>query len=108
MKNKNYKINVFIYRVILAGAFFFMYGANHADATELFLYPDPLEIPYGQTGILELRIDTKNETINAAEIVLDFSSGALVMYDVTTGGSVLPLSPELPFIGLDTVKIIGG
>ena len=94
--------------VILVGFFSCLYGARSANAAELFLYPDPLEIPYGQAGILELRIDTKNETINAAEIVLNFSSGALVMYDVMTGGSILPLSPELPFIGLDTVKIVGG
>src|SRR3989344_3989996 len=79
-----------------------------ADAAQLLLYPDPLEIPEGETGLLEVRLDTEDQDVNAAEIVLHFPPGALVVRDVLVGGSVLPLAPEAPFIGIDTVKITGG
>lgn len=82
--------------------------ANHADAAQLLLYPDPLEIPEGSTGILEVRLDTEGQTINAAEAVFSFPAGSLIIHEVLEGGSVLPLWPERPFLGVDSVKISGG
>ncbi|OHA47890.1 MAG: hypothetical protein A2806_02525 [Candidatus Terrybacteria bacterium RIFCSPHIGHO2_01_FULL_48_17] len=88
--------------------FLFFLSIQKAEAAQLLLYPDPLEIPVGETGLLELRLDTEQEDVNAAEIVLNFPPGALVARDILLGGSVLPLIPETPFIGIDSLKIVAG
>lgn len=86
-------------------SFAFIRGAN---AAELLLYPDPVELAPGGTELVEVRLDTQNQSVNAAQVVLNFSPQALVVRDVLFGGSVLPLQPEPPFIGTDTVKMSGG
>ena len=78
------------------------------EAAQLFLYPDPIEIPEDSSAIVEVRLDTEGQSVNAAEVLLRFPSGSVTIREVLTGGSVLPIAPEPPFVGTDTVKISGG
>src|SRR3989344_5090472 len=82
--------------------------AQAANAAQLFLYPDPIEIPEDSSAIVEVRLDTEGQSVNAAEVLLRFPSGSVTIRQVLTGGSVLPIAPEPPFVGTDTVKISGG
>lgn len=79
-----------------------------AAAAQLYLFPDPLEIPKGGTALVEVRLDTEGEAVNAAQIFLTLPPAALSVRDVSLGGSVLPLVPEAPFVGTNSVRIIGG
>lgn len=86
-------------------SFAFIRGAN---AAELLLFPDPVEITNGGTALVEIRLDTQEANVNVAQIVLTFPPNALTVRDVLFGGSIFPLQPERPFLGIDSVKIVAG
>lgn len=92
----------------MVAVFFFCVGIRGAMAAELLLYPDPVEISDGGSAVVEVRLDTEDANVNAAEIVLTFPPNALTVREALLGGSIFPLQPERPFLGVDSVKLVGG
>ncbi|MBU2577445.1 hypothetical protein KKA69_01280, partial [Patescibacteria group bacterium] len=68
-----------------------------AEGAMLYLMPQSQTVYQGDTFIVELRLDTEGEEINAVKVNLIFPPDRLKVVDVNRGGSVLILWPEEPF-----------
>lgn len=67
-----------------------------AQAAQVFAYPETQIVPVGESVILEIRIDTEGETINALELEGSLQGDGTVIKEITTSGSVFPVFPERP------------
>ena len=80
-----------------------------AEAAVLFLESSQGEYSLGKTFIVQIKLDTEGEEINAVEIHLAYPKEILEMVDFSDGGSVLELwvkKPEIEKQG--DVSFIGG
>lgn len=68
------------------------------SAASLFSFPDSHSVSAGQTFVVELRLNTQAEEVNALVIAVGYAPEYLEVIDVTTGGSVFSLSPVPPQI----------
>ncbi|KKU85775.1 MAG: hypothetical protein A2667_01055 [Candidatus Wildermuthbacteria bacterium RIFCSPHIGHO2_01_FULL_47_27] len=63
-----------------------------ADAAVLYLLPQAQQVYLGDSFVVEVRLDTEGEEINAAEANLKFPADLLEVVDVGMGGSVLNIA----------------
>jgi len=106
IKNKN-KIIIFISLVLVFGFYFF---TNETMAAVLYLEPGEASYYQEDVFIVEVKLDTEGEKINALKANLSFPQDKLEVVDVSRGDSVLSLWPEEPtYSNLEgKVSFIGG
>lgn len=74
----------------------------------LYLSPASGDYHQGDTFIVEVRLDTQGEYINAVETNLNFPSDILEVKDLSSGNSVLTLWIKNPSFSGDVISFIGG
>lgn len=79
-------------------------------AAKLYLEPAQGEYYQGDTFIVEIRLDTEKENINAAEVNLTFSQDILEVKDLSSGNSILTFWVKEPTFSNQKGKVsfIGG
>ena len=81
-----------------------------AEAAILYLEPSSASYYQDDIFIVEIRLDTEGEIINAIRVSLDFPSDILGVEDFSKGNSVLTLWPREPVFGQNTglISFSGG
>ncbi len=92
MKRKNFVYNWWFLAGLLS---FFLYPAVTHGAV-LYLEPSSGEYRAGDSFIMEARIDTQGECINAVEVDIAFPNDLLALEDFSTGDSILSHWIEKP------------
>jgi len=77
-------------------------------AAILYLTPDNGQFHQGDTFMVEIRLDTQGEYINAVEANLSFSSDILEVKDLSQGNSVLTLWVKEPTVSQGVISLAGG
>jgi len=101
------RLLIFISLVLVFGFYFF---TNEARAAFLYFEPEQGEYYQEDVFIVEVKLDTEEERINALKVELTFPQDKLEVVDVSRGDSVLSLWPEEPtYSNLEgKVSFIGG
>lgn len=81
-----------------------------AHAAQLYLDPDQGKYGPGDTFILNVRLDTEDECINAADVLITYPSKTLRAVDFGRGRSILSLWVTEPVLDVEkgTVRFVGG
>ena len=82
--------------------------ANATNAAILYLNPASGDYRQGDIFIVEVRLDTQGEYINAIETNLSFPSDILEVKDLSSGNSVLTLWIKNPSFSGDVISFVGG
>lgn len=80
--------------------------APSAHAARLYFYPQAIDVVEGETFVLEVRVDTQGELINALEIEGKVTSG--VIESVDTANSLVEIFIESSLTDDNTFKFSGG
>jgi hypothetical protein len=75
------------------------------SASSLYFETTPKEIKQGDTVVVELKLDTGKDNINAIEGAIDYDSSALQVQEMSTGGSIFSIWPRQPLV-TDTISEI--
>ena len=110
VKNRNSKkiishFSLSFYILIFA---FYVFAAKAADAATLYFYPQNLEIFDGENAIVEVRLNTEGEIINALELNGKFSNNNLSITSVDTSSSLLQILVESPQTDGTNFHLVGG
>jgi len=108
---KNLRENLKLFLVIFFMFLFFVFiSTKDVFAAKLYLEPSEGEYQSGETFLVEIKIDTEGECINAVEANLNFSSNILNVVDFSYGESILTLWVKTPIVdqGSGLVSFIGG
>ncbi|OGZ17544.1 MAG: hypothetical protein A2Z78_02020 [Candidatus Nealsonbacteria bacterium RBG_13_36_15] len=89
---------------------FYLLNSNSVLAADLFFLPQSQTIYKGDTFIVEIRLNTGGEEVNALEANLKFPPELLEVLDISKGGSVLNLWPTEPFFSNSDgrISLMGG
>lgn len=79
-----------------------------AEGATLYLMPQSQTVYQGDTFIIEVRLDTEDEEINAVRTNLTFSASLLEIIDLSKGGSILSLWVKEPSILNGGLSFLGG
>lgn len=79
-----------------------------AEAATLYLIPQSQTIYQDDSFLVEARINTEGEEINAVEVGLAFPSDLLAVVDFSKGNSILTLWPQEPRIQEEEISFLGG
>ena len=79
-----------------------------AWAATLYLLPQSQTVYQGYNFLVEVRLDSEGEEINAVAGNLNFSSDLLEISDFSQGGSVLTFWPEEPKSKDNIISFVGG
>ena len=95
------------FSIFLGIVFFFPFKA---EAAKLYLAPVEREYYVGNTVIAEVRLDVKDECVNAVKADLSFSKDNLEAVDFSRGNSILSIWVKEPVIEQDLgqISFIGG
>ncbi|MBU1877154.1 MAG: cohesin domain-containing protein [Patescibacteria group bacterium] len=107
MKNYNLKFKTFSFLVVVFSFSFLIFPLVVRGAT-LYLLPQSQTIYKNDTFLVEVRLDTEGEEINAVEVSLTFPPNLLEVFDLGKGGSVLDLWVKEPSIIDNKASFIGG
>jgi len=88
--------------------FSFLFFPSLSKATNLYLMPQSQTVYQGDSFIVELRINTEDEEINAVEIGLTFPVDLLEVVDFSKGNSILTLWLAEPKIQKGEIIFLGG
>ena len=88
--------------------FSFLFFPSLSKATNLYLMPQSQTVYQGDSFIVELRINTEDEEINAVEIGLTFPVDLLEVVDFSKGNSILTLWLAKPKIQKGEIIFLGG
>lgn len=75
---------------------FAYFGVGRVEAAVLSFEPKAQDIEVGKMFYLEVRLDTENESVNAAEAHIVFPPDKLRVTQLERGGSILTLWPKEP------------
>lgn len=103
-------VDKIIYRIPFAISliFTFLFLPSTIFSTTLYLVPENQIVYRGDSFIVEVRIDTESEEINAAGVGLTFPANLLEVIDFSKGNSILGLWPQEPQIQEGTIIFLGG
>ncbi len=81
-----------------------------ARGAELYFTPDAGSFQPGETAAVDLRLDTKGECINAAEVNVGFPRELMEVVDVSRGSSIFTLWVQAPTVRPEfgLISFIGG
>ena len=95
-----------LFSLCILGFLFLIF--NFCDAAVLYLSPSSGEYNRGDIFIVEARLDTQGEYINAIEANLNFPSDILKIQNLSQGNSILTLWIKEPSFSNNTISFIGG
>jgi len=83
---------------------------HFAFCSAAVLYLEPVKGQYyqGDTFLVEIRIDTQGEYINAVDVGLEYSQGILEAKDFSKGNSILTLWVEKPEFSNKNISFAAG
>jgi len=93
---------------IFIGILFSIFIPLGARAATLYLLPQSQIIHQGETFLIEVRLDTEGEEINAIEGNINLPLDLLEFIDFSKGESILSLWPKEPIISDNSLSFIGG
>src|SRR3989344_4499477 len=96
--------SLFAILATLYSLFFILYSAN---AATLYLYPDSYTLPVDETVVVDVRLDTEGERVNAVEIEGTVSPGAVEAVRAEMSGSFLPIILEIPTFTDGRFRFVG-
>lgn len=96
-----------IFPVLIILIFSFLVGTE-VQAAVLYLMPQSQTVYQGDSFLVEVKVDTEGEEINAVEIGLAFPSNLLEAVDFSKGNSILQLFAEEPKIQPEEINFLGG
>ena len=99
MKQKLTKLAAFFILVIAI-------TLQHAEASKLYLYPDSIDVIAGDSFVLEVRLDTEGESVNAVDITGNVDDG--IVENVLTADSIIEILIHAGALDSDTFHFIGG
>jgi len=115
LENQNKKFRVFLLGIRVNSLLFFvcfvlLFLPLATKAVTLYLEPETGQYQPGDTFVIEVKIDTEGECINAVEANLSFSNDILQAIDFSRGESILSLWVKNPEInqGQGLVSFSGG
>jgi len=92
----------------LAAAFFFA-SAAAAQAASLYFYPQNISLSPGEEALVDIRIDTGGEAINAVELEGGLAGVAVTLRAIENSGSHLSIFVENPSVkGKADFRLVGG
>ncbi len=106
MTNKFLKI-----RIIVALVFFSLFfWQDKAQAAILYFFPHEQTVSQSEHFLVEIRLDSENEFINAVEAEISYSTDLLEVVDLSQGGSFLELWVTEPTIDQQKgiISFVGG
>jgi len=101
-------MNFYKFLQVSLGILFCVFVPVRAEASVLYLMPQSQTIYQGDTFLVEVRIDTEGEEINALELGLTFPPNLLEVVDFSKGNSILQLFAEEPKIQQGEISFVGG
>ena len=106
MTNKFLKIS-FIITLVFFGLFF---RQDKAQAAILYFFPHEQTVSQSEHFLVEIRLDSENEFINAVEAEINYPTDLLEVVDLSQGGSFLELWVTEPTIDQQkgTISLVGG
>lgn len=86
------------------------WSASSADAAVLSVSPHTQDMDLDSSVVVEIRLDSEGEVVNALETVITYPTDHLELTEVSTGGSLFSLWVEGPVADTDagTVRLVGG
>jgi len=104
---KSYILNPIFFLIFLYSISYIL-TPSPTKAAVLYLMPQSQTIYQGDTFIVEVRINTDEEEINAVQIHLMFPPYLLEPVDIIKGNSILTLWAEEPKIQQGKISFVGG
>jgi hypothetical protein len=98
----NFKISLIVFTLS------FLFFPWFSEGAAIYLMPQSQNIYQGDYFIVEVRINTEDEEINAAEISLTFPRDLLEAVDFSKGNSILQLFATEPKIQEGEISFLGG
>ncbi|MFH1207744.1 MAG: cohesin domain-containing protein [Patescibacteria group bacterium] len=85
-------------------------AAHHAQAATLSAYPDHRTISVGETFMVDIRVNSEQQVINAISTTIIYPKNLLNVVSVSNGGSFLTLWPVAPTVDTNagTITLTGG
>ena len=104
------RIKTKLFLALLFSIFYFLFSISPVFAVTLYLEPQSPDVHLGDTFIEEIRINTKDENINAVEVYLTFPTDILDVLDFSLGNSILTVMAQGPTIDQENglISFIGG
>ncbi len=105
MYNKHMKIKYFL---AMAISFFFAPYISHA--AQIYFDPSQKNVNYGDTFVLNVRLDNNRECVNAVEVTIQYDNNIIEAVDFSRGESLITLWVDPPAIDhtQGTVTFSGG
>lgn len=97
-------------KLLLVGFFFALsFAPLPAFAARLYFYPQSVSLAPDEEALIDIRIDTEGEVINAVEIEGAVSGVATTLRKVDNAGSALTIFVERPSVeGRSRFRLVGG
>ena len=110
MKNKDSKKTILHFTLSLCILIFAfcIFAAKTASAATLYFYPQNLEIFEGESAVIEVRLNTEGEAINALEINGSLKNDSLSITSVDTSNSLIQIFIEAPQTDGKKFHFVGG
>ena len=99
------QFNILFFACVFSFLFFIF---DFCQAAVLYLSPSTGSYYQGDTFMVEIRLDTQGEYINAVEANLNFSPDILEVKDLSQGNSILTLWVKEPGFSENKISILGG
>lgn len=95
---------------VVVAVFVFVFSPALARASDFFFDSTADKIHQGDTFIVQLKLSTTDNVINAVEGYLSYDNNKLEVKEISTGGSIFSLWPKLPVILADKgeISFVGG
>jgi len=93
---------------ISIGILFYIFVPLGTEAATLYLLPRSQTVYQGDSFLVEVRVDTEGEEINALEVNLTLPPNLLEVIDFSKGSSILQLFAEEPKIQAGEINFLGG
>ena len=109
MKNKDSKKTILHFTLSLCILIFAfcIFAAKTASAASLYFYPQNIDMFEGESAVIEVRLNTEGETINALELNGRVSDG-LSINSIDTSNSLIQIFVEAPKAENGTFRFVGG
>ncbi len=88
---------------------YYLLVASSASAATLYFYPQNIALVPGQDALIDIRIDTAGEVINAVELEGAISGVAATLRSIDSSGSAIDIFVERPNVeGRSMFRLVGG
>lgn len=95
--------------IISLGLAGFIFSASAASAASLYFYPQHLSLVPGQEALVDIRLETDGQVVNAVELEGALSGVAATLRAIDSSGSAIEVFVERPSVkGKGVFRLVGG